>query len=261
LLLLEDRERTVQELRDLLGLRRGTLRIAASTVPGTYHLPPVIKRFMTSYPETRFEVSIAGSEQVIDWVADGERELGIAGDPGESLIGQAFQGKSALCAVAKLWKDDFVLAVPADHPFRERSRVSIGELLEVPFVMREPGSGTRRWLELYLQEALSDGFPNLRVAAEMGSLGAIKQAVIHGLGVSLVSLRSVQAELDAGLLHAVEIEDHSFNRWFYLFRDQRRTPSPLARMFTELILEMPGIVDLDDCADAKGTLDKREPAL
>lgn len=243
--LLDHRERAVQELGDLLGLRRGTVRIGASTVPGTYYLPAVIQKFSALYPNTQFAVSIAGSEQVVDWVATGKLEIGIAGDPGERLIGQLFRGKSgALRAQAKLWKDDFVLAVPAGHPLGERQSVSVAELVGLPFVMREPGSGTRRWLELYLQDELPGGAGGLHVAAEMGSLCAVKQAVIHGLGVSMVSARSVRAEVEAGLVQAVEIDGHEFTRWFYLIRDERRTPSPLCKLFTEVLFESSGAIEL-----------------
>jgi len=241
--LLADRERTEQEVRDMLGLRHGTLRLAASTVPGGYYLPRVIQRFRESYPDTHFTVSIAASEQVVDWVAAGTVEIGIAGDPGERMVGRMFGGggeRASLRAEATLWTDHLVLAVPARHPVARRSRITVGRMASLPFLMREPGSGTRRWIELYLQDALPAGASSLQVAAELGSLCAIKQAVIEGLGVSLLSPCTVEAEVRAGLIRTLDVEGFAFTRSFYLIRDQQRTLSPLCRLFVDELVGSTG---------------------
>lgn len=236
--LLEGRELALQEVRDMLGLRRGTLAIGASTVPATYHLPAVIQRFVALHPEARFSVSIAGSAQVIDWVASGQVELGIAGNPRDPRKGRQLNGKrDALHAEPAPWEDHLVLIAPPRHPFTERPRVTVAELAEVPFVMRESGSGTRSWVEHYLQTALAGGTDSLKVVAEMGSLAAVKNAVAHGLGVSLVSACAVEPEVSAGVLAVVDLEGPELSRAFYLIRDQQRTMSPLARLFAHLLLE------------------------
>jgi DNA-binding transcriptional LysR family regulator len=235
--LLKDREHAVQELQDLLGVRRGTVQIGASTVPGTYYLPEVIKQFSSLYPETSFSVSIAGSEHVVDSVVDGRLEAGIVGDPGERQIDRLLRGQGGTQRT-RLWSDEFVLIAPSGHPLGQRRRVPLAELTDVPFVMREAGSGTRRWLELYLQDELPGGAGELKVAAEMGSLCAVKQAVIQGLGVSLVSACAVKAEIKAGLLHAIELEGPKLKRSLYLIHDERRTPSPIGRLFTQFLLDL-----------------------
>jgi DNA-binding transcriptional LysR family regulator len=226
--LLDDRERVVQEVSDLLGLRQGRLVLGASSVPASYHLPDVMRAFAAEVPRARFSLSIAGSEQVAAWVAAGSHEIGVAGDPGGRSLGTL--------AKTRLWQDPLVLAVPPGHPFQRRRRVSIAELTTVPFVVREPGSGTRRWLETYLEDKLPGGAGDLSVLAEMGSLSAVKQAVILGLGVSVLSARSVEAEVNAGLLATAELVGPPLRRWFYLIRDPRRTLSPLCRRFSEFLL-------------------------
>ncbi len=248
--LLGGREEALQEVRDMLGLRRGTLAIAASTVPGTYHLPAVIRRFIATYPEARFSVAIAGSAQIIEWVASGRVELGIAGDPRERRGGRPVDLQTdTLSAHVAPWKDHLVLIAPPGHPFTRRKKLPVGELAEVPFVMRESGSGTRSWVELYLEAALEGGLRSLNVSVEMGSLGAVKNAVAEGLGVSLVSACAVEPEVTAGLLSVVDLDGPSLSRSFYLIHDQQRTPSPLARLFTHMLLEGAGVdVETDDDA-------------
>ena len=236
--LLAERERAIQEVRELLNLRQGKLLIGASTVPGTYHLPRFLQRFRAAYPQLSVKVSLAGSEQVIDWVAEGAVEVGIVGDPGERLVRHVVRvQRNRLRAQAHLWSDRLVVAVPTGHPLGRRKQVAVADLLEVPFVMREKSSGTRRWLELYLQKKVEGGAAALNVAAEMGSLCAVKQAVISGLGVTLLSSVAVQTEVNAGLLETVELAGGPFTRDFYLVRDERRTASPLCRVFVESLID------------------------
>ena len=236
--LLADRQLAIQEVHELLEVRAGTLLIGASTVPGTYHLPRILRRMASDYPAARFDVSIAGSEQVVEWVARGKVEIGIAGDPGERLVREVFRNhRCALRVEDKLWRDRFVLAVPRDHPLGRLPSVALRDLGDVPFIMREPGSGTQRWLELYLHSVFPEGVGALRVAAQIGSLCAVKQAVINGLGVSMVSACAVEGERLAGLLHTVEIDGASATRCFYLVRDEHRTLSPLCRRFIDVLLE------------------------
>lgn len=234
--MLEDREHTVQELHDLLGLQRGTVAIGASTVPGTYLLPRLLKQFSSLYPATRFSVSITGSEQVVDRVAEGTLEVGIVGDPGGRQVERMLRGQRGATRT-RLWSDELVIIVPAGHPLVRDARVPLAQLARLPFVMREPGSGTRRWLELYLQDELPGGVAALEVVAEMGSLGAVKQAVMQGLGISIVSACAVRAEVAAGLLRTLELEGVTLTRAFHLVRNERRTPSPLCRRFIDFLLE------------------------
>lgn len=233
--LLEDRERTVQELRDILGLRQGTLKVAASTVVGTYYLPPILRQFAIEHPNTRFALAIAGSEQVMDMVASGSHEIGIVGDSGQARLLRGT--RTTLRGGAKLWRDRFVLATPAGHELARLPRVSLAELMQVPFVMREQGSSTRRWLETYLQDKLPNGVGDLTVAAEVSTLCAVKQAVIHNLGVSIVSSCAIANELKAGLIETVPLVGQpAFQRCFHLVQDDRRTLSPLCTSFVEYLL-------------------------
>ena len=68
----------------------------------------------------------------------------------------------------------------------------------------------------------------------------VVQSVIEGLGIALVSARSVAVEREAGLLRTVELEGAAFKRHFYLIRDEQRTPSPLCRLFSHFLLEQCG---------------------
>jgi DNA-binding transcriptional LysR family regulator len=85
-----------------------------------------------------------------------------------------------------------------------------------PFVLREKGSGTRETLEGCLRESGSPGQPHLNIVAEMGSSEAVKEAVLAGLGVSVISVHAIRRELKSGLLAGLSIDECGIERSFYL---------------------------------------------
>ena len=136
----------------------------------------------------------------------------------------------------ELMPDELVLVVPPGHPWFGRPQVTLDELRSEPLVVREPGSGSREALEHALAEAGSK-LADMRVIAEMGSTGAIKQAVKAGVGVSIISRRAVEEECRHGLLHALAIESLPFTRQFYVVTHAGRTRSPLCQAFLDFLIE------------------------
>ena len=102
-----------------------------------------------------------------------------------------------------LWHDRLVLAVPGNHPWRKKKSVALEELLQEPFVAREKGSATRDVLESYLKEHKSVSLAQFNICGELGSSEAIKEAVIAGLGVSILSIHAIKRELQRGLLREI----------------------------------------------------------
>jgi DNA-binding transcriptional LysR family regulator len=70
----------------------------------------------------------------------------------------------------------------------------------------------------------------------MGTSAAVKEAVKAGLGVSILSLRALETELEIGLLRALKIRGLPMTRYFYLIRDKRRIASPLCKAMQEFLL-------------------------
>jgi len=213
------------EIEELLGVETGTLVIGASTIPGEYILPAQIARFRRRYPGVLVRVLAGDSSGVAEMVARGEVELGFVGSV-SGIESVRFE---------PLWDDRLVLAVPPRHRLARRRTVRLDELRGEPFVMREPGSGTRQTAERALREpAAASGF-ELEVVAELGSTAAVKQAVIQGLGLSIISRRSLDIEIAARAIRALEIAGLSLDRHVYLAFDERRTRSPLGARFADLL--------------------------
>lgn len=223
--LLQHKQAICLELEELLGVQQGTLAIGASTIPAETILPGVIARFRQLHPDVLIRLRGGGSSAVADRVVRGDVEIGFVGTrtDHESL------------RFRPIWDDELVLAVPAGHRWAGRASIRLADLEGEPFVQREPGSGTRLTLERAIREAQVEGDLPLTVVAELGSTAAIKQAVLQGLGVSVVSRRALQVETDAGLIHAVGIDGIVAERRFYLVHDERRSRSPLCLRFEAFV--------------------------
>jgi DNA-binding transcriptional LysR family regulator len=230
---LYDYARRIVRLRDearerVLRLREtesGDILIAASTIPATYILPYAISGFRKKFPEIRATVHTADSSYVIETVLDNGAEIGFVGKKpsGGKLIAE------------ELWKDRLVLAVPSGHPWAKRRSVRIAEIAKASFVIREKGSGTREALEDCLRETAGPGPLHLNVAAELGSSEAVKEAIIAGLGISVISVHAIRRELKAGILSALAIEGCPIERSFYLIYRRQFDLMTHHKIFIEFI--------------------------
>jgi DNA-binding transcriptional LysR family regulator len=199
---------------------RGELSLAASSIPGEHLLPDLLSRFGLQHPHIRLRATVSDSMEVMAQVEKGEVSLGLAGRKAENPH----------LEFRHLASDRMVLVVPAGHPLSKRKRVSVKQMSRYPLVLREVGSGLRHCLEKSLDKAglaLSD----FRVALELGSNEAIKEAVLRGAGIAILSTYAVQKELKTGLLHALEVSDLRCDRDMYIVLDRRRVLPLVARLF------------------------------
>jgi DNA-binding transcriptional LysR family regulator len=113
-------------------------------------------------------------------------------------------------------KDRQILLVPEGHRGQQKSSVTIDELSREPFIVRERGSATRSIFEEHLQQNMGRGLSRFNVICELGSSEAVKEAVIAGLGVSVLSSRAVRREMTEGLLLERPVENCTIERNFYL---------------------------------------------
>jgi DNA-binding transcriptional LysR family regulator len=222
--LLEMKRTACLEMLDFLGMKRGEIRLGASTIPGEYVLPKLIGRFGEIYPLVTITLAVADTGEIQVRVLEGHFELGV--------IGSKSSNRSLISH--QLWEDELVLAVPAHHRWATRRFVSVADLCEEPFILREPGSGTLKIMEDYLQSNVMD---SLQVVARFGTSTAVKEAIKAGLGVSILSSRAVDTELKTGILKALRVKGFSMGRRFYLIRDKRRNVSPLCQALLEFLLE------------------------
>jgi DNA-binding transcriptional LysR family regulator len=225
-LLLEMKENACLEMQEFLGVRKGTVRIGGSTIPGEYILPAVIGRFHQQYPLVTVDLSVGDTGDIEKQVLEGDLELGV--------VGSRLTNRSLW--LRELWKDQLVLAIPSAHRWSKRREISAHELFEEPFIMREEGSGTLRVIEHFLQRSQPKGADSLKVVAHLGSSTAVKQGILSGFGVSILSARALTPELKMGLLKALKVKGLPMSRTFYLIRDKRRIASPICQSLSQFLL-------------------------
>ena len=224
--LLDLKKATCLEMQDFLGKKMGEIHIGGSTIPGEYILPKVIGRFQEKYPQVSVKLTIADSSDIEAGVLEGSNELGIVGS----------KSSHKNLKHNELWKDELVLAVPVNHRWAKKNKVSFEELFEEPFILREIGSGTLKIMEDYLNASGSKGTDSLHVVARLGTSTAVKEGIKAGLGVSILSPKALETELKAGILKALKVENLAMSRRFYLIRDKRRIASPLCQSLIDFLL-------------------------
>jgi DNA-binding transcriptional LysR family regulator len=127
-----------------------------------------------------------------------------------------------------------VLVIPPSHALSRRKQVSVKQLPRHPLIVREVGSGLRHCFEKSLDKA-GLSLADLRVALALGSNEAIKEAVLRGAGVAILSTYAVQKELRAGQLHALRVSDLHCDREMYVVQDRRRVLPLPARLFLHFL--------------------------
>jgi DNA-binding transcriptional LysR family regulator len=217
-------EEARQAIDHFQGRMSGTLVVGGSTIPGEYVLPALMGPFKAKYPDVAITLRVSSSRQVSEWVDEGRVEIGVVG------------ARPALRSLTarELMTDELVVVVPAGHPWAGRKTVGLTDVRSEPLIVREPGSGSREALERALREAGTD-LDAFRVAAEIGSTQAVKQAVRAGVGITIISKRAVEDECRAGLVSCVKVRDLKVARSFYLVTHRERTRSPLAEAFVAFV--------------------------
>jgi len=223
--LLAFKRETLATLSQIQGRVEGELLLGGSNIPGEYILPPKIGAFIAKYPEVKPILRIGDSAEIVQAVLDGEVELGFIG----------FMGKDRRLSFQKLWKDEMVLTVPRNHPLARLKAVELESLREIGFISRENGSGTLRSFRKLLAKKGLDPERLLNVTMQLGSTEAVKQALIAGLGVSILSRTSIQRELRDGLLKTLRIQGLKLERDFYQVFHRQRSLSPVSHAFLQFV--------------------------
>jgi DNA-binding transcriptional LysR family regulator len=128
-----------------------------------------------------------------------------------------------------------ILAVPKGHLWCGRKSIQLKDLRTEKFISRERGSGTLESLRQLLSKGRQSVDELLNISMELGSTEAIKQAIVAGCGISILSRISIRRELADGRLVEVSIRGIAMERDFYQVYHARRTLHPNAQAFREFL--------------------------
>ena len=178
------------------------LRVGASSTIGIYLMPGMLRQFSDACPDGQVQLQVGNTEQVIRALKDCEIDIGF------------IEGLCSDPAVdSRPWRSDELIVVASPkHPLASKRRLVPRDLEEADWILREPGSGTRRVFEL----AIAGRLEALKVRFELGHTEAVKRAVASQLGVSCLSRLTVQDELRDKSLVQLTVPFLSLRRELYL---------------------------------------------
>ncbi|MCK4743129.1 MAG: LysR family transcriptional regulator [Sulfuriflexus sp.] len=213
---------TEQVLEDMKGFRHGRLIIAVAST-ANYFAPKLYAAFKSKYSAVTLNLDVTNREGLLAHLESNDSDMVIMGLPpkGIEVEAQAFMDNPLV-----------VIASPS-HPLATRKNISMERLQEETFIMREPGSGTRIAMERFFAEQGAD----LATGMEMSSNEAIKQAVQAGLGLGIVSLHTLEMELETKRLEVLDVEAFPILRHWYIVHRKGKRLSPLAKAFQQFILD------------------------
>lgn len=195
----------------------GLVRIGASTSLGTYYLPSLLAEFSVRYPRVKVTLVIENSAHIEERLLTNEFDLGFIGTAGVSrdIVSEPFL------------EDEIFFGAGPGHPLARTRAIVPERLAKERIVIRESGSATRATMEAHLSRR-GVTFPHFM---ELGSVEAIKQVVMSGLGIGYFSALTVCNEISAGWLVRLRVSGLTAGRAFYIVRHRLKKETPMLAAF------------------------------
>lgn len=208
------------KVADLKGLKQGQLRLAVITT-AKYFIPRLLGPFCQRYPGIDISLQVTNHEKII------ERMIGNLDDL--YIMSQVPEHLDVNCE--PFLDNPLVVFAPVNHRLAKQKNIPIHELNDEPFIMREPGSGTRRAVQALLEEHEI----KVNVKLELGSNEAIKQAIAGGLGISVLSRHTLLS--DASEFSILDVQNFPIKRSWYMVYPAGKQLSIVARTYYEYLLD------------------------
>lgn len=209
-----------EEIYLLKNVVMGSLKIGASFTVGEYLVPGILARFMAKYPSVESQVWIGNTEEVAEWVKNGQIHIGLVeGDV-----------QSPDLKITPFMEDEMIIIMPGNHPLAKERYIRWEELQNQIWVLREKGSGTRTYGDLVIEEHQLQP----RKVYEFSSNQGVKEGVIAGLGFSIISHLTVRKEIKTGEISTVAFSGEKHNRWLSFLQPK----NSLSRVTEAFIIEV-----------------------
>ncbi len=208
-----------------VGMRQGHIDLAVVST-AKYFVPMLLVQFGKLFPGPDITLRIDNRENVLGMLARNEADLVVMGRAPKTLG----------CQATPFATNPLAIVAAPDHPLSRRKHLPFSALAEYAFVVREQGSGTRAAMErLFAQNDVA-----MKMVMEMPSNETIKQAVMAGMGLSFLSLRTVRHELASGHIALVDVSGMPIvGNWFVTHLGQKKL-SPAAKAFKAFLIEQGG---------------------
>lgn len=216
-------DRFTMSVAERQGLKKGQLRLMAITT-ASYFAPRLLGEFSKLYPGIEVSLRVTNKEQVLASIADNLDDLYLLGQPPEDMEIES----------TPIMDNPIVVLAAPDHPLAKEKNISLERLAEESWLMREKGSGTRNAIERRFAE---QGI-TIRPRLELGSNEAIKQAILTGLGISVLSRQTLMLN-QPGQFAILDVQGFPIIRQWHAIYPAGRQLSVAARAFLDYLLERP----------------------
>lgn len=220
-----DRLRVLND--DMIGMEegvKGPLNISAITT-AKYFMPHLLGAFLKNYPRVEPRLTITNQAKVIRRLEDNLDDL--------VIMGTIPRGANLELTAEYFLDNPIVVIAPPSHPLVGERNITLERIAQERFLSREEGSGTRAArIRLFAEHGLE-----ANVYMELGSSEAIKQAVMAGLGISVLSLHNLRLELEAGLLAVLDVQHFPLMRQWYAVHLKGKKLSNTAKRFLDFLLQ------------------------
>ena len=207
-------------LAAIRGLASGRLAVGVVST-AKYFAPRLLALFRARHPDIALQLNVHNRQTIVRQLADNEVDLAIMGRPPEEL-----QTSADIFAP----NAQVIIAAP-DHPLAGKRKIAAAAIVGETFLIREPGSGTRTAMErFFIEQGVA---PAQRL--EMSSNETIKQSVMAGMGISLISEHTIRLERAACLLVVLPVAGTPLLRHWHVVRLAEKQLSPLAESFKDFL--------------------------
>ena len=203
------------------------MRLGATNYIGVYLMPQIINSFKQEHPEIIISFTMDFLPNITKLLEADEVDFAIVPES-QQLLHDAEYISRVLC------QDEMGLVMPPDHPLCKKEEIFPADLAGYPFLISQSKSATREYVMRQL--SLAGAVPTETV--DMYNTEAIKHAVMDGMGISILSLLSVQAEQHSHSLVAKKISGLPLYRNVYCVHKKRTVRSPEMKLFQDAVCQM-----------------------
>jgi DNA-binding transcriptional LysR family regulator len=200
---------------------RGTVRLAIQPSASWPLVRDLYLGVREAYPSIHLQVAEAPTAQIVEWLRDGQHDLGVLSQPGHDSLAHA----------EPLFASSLQLVSRANDPLTRRPTVAFDRLAKLPLVVAVMPNGGR----VLLEEVAKRRGVRLNVVMDVYSIHLIKKLVCDGLAYTVAFASSIADEIETGQLMATRIAQPSMTQAFYLSMTPARRPSAAVRTVAELL--------------------------
>lgn len=216
------------KIADFKGTKEGKLRLSVITT-AAYFIPRILGSFCQIYPDIDVTLQVINHQQIQERMLNNQDDLYILSQPPEEidLKSQPFINNPLVVIVRK------------DHPLANNKQIPLTDLQPYPFIMRESGSGTRK----AVQNLFHEHDIKVKVRLELGSNEAIKQAILGGLGISVLSKHTLTSACHADLT-ILDVQNFPIPRHWYLSYLAGKQLSVIAKTFLDFLIDKSQLMEI-----------------